>query len=252
MGKGVRRVSNSRLVRPKSATPSVFIINVMGVALRLLLLTSSKLRKKFMNLGELANYQIWLKSTFGEIKVRNSRERVWLDMKARINGKKIHGVELGVAWGYLTYFWIKNAPTSILKWDAYDLFTGLPRAWRNSPVGAFSNNGETPKILDDRINWHVGFVEETIQNLQISNNRDYSLLVFFDLDIYEPSLVAWQKLKPMLKIGDILYFDEAFDLDERSLLENHILPSGEFEFVSANWISLALEVKSLEPKLQSD
>ena len=95
-------------------------------------------------------------------------------------------------------------------------------------------------------------MEETIQSLQIPNNRDYSLLVFFDLDIYEPSLVAWQKLKPMLKVGDILYFDEAFDLDERSLLENHILPSGEFEFVSANWISLALEVKSLEPKPQSD
>jgi hypothetical protein len=56
----------------------------------------------------------------------------------------------------------------------------------------------------------------------------------------------------MLKVGDILYFDEAFDLDERSLLENHILPSGEFEFVSANWISLALEVKSLEPIPQSD
>ncbi len=200
-----------------------------------------------MNIGELANYQIWLEDNFGDVKVRNSRERVWKDIDLEVSEKSIHGIELGVAWGYLTYFWIKKAKAKILKWDAYDLFTGLPRAWRSSPIGAFSNNGETPRILDDRITWHIGLVEETIQRLQISDDRDYSLLVFFDLDIYEPSLVVWQKLKPILKAGDILYFDEAFDFDERHLLEKHVLPLNEFEFISANWISLALKVKSIGP-----
>jgi hypothetical protein len=237
-----------KIQKPKSATPSIPAINAIGSVLRILLKSSPKLRKRLMNIGELANYQIWLEEKFGSIKLRNSRERVWKDIDSRVAGKSVHGIELGVAWGYLTYFWITKSRARILTWDAYDLFTGLPRAWRSSPVGAFSNNGKTPNIPDERINWHVGFVEETIQSLEIPSSRDYNLLIFFDLDIYEPSLVAWQKIKPMLKAGDILYFDEAFDVDERSLLENFILTSGEFEFVSANWISLALEIKSLDPK----
>jgi hypothetical protein len=215
-----------KIQKPKSATPSIPVINGIGFILRILLKTSPKLRKRLMNIGELANYQIWLEEKFGHINLRNSRERVWKDIDSKLVEKSVHGIELGVAWGYLTYFWITKSKTKILKWDAYDLFTGLPRAWRSSPVGAFSNNGETPNIPDERINWHVGFVEETIQSLEIPKNRNYSLLVFFDLDIYEPSLVAWEKIKPMLKV---------------------ILNSGEFEFISANWISLALEIKSLDP-----
>jgi len=234
-----------KMKKPKSATPSILTINAMGFVLRILLLGSSGLRKKLMNIGEIANYQIWLRQRFGKVKIRNSRERVWLDMHKSLDGKKIHGVELGVAWGYLTYFWFKNASSSILKWDGFDLFTGLPREWRSSPIGAFSNGGKTPDIPDNRIAWHVGYVEETIQGLTFPHERDYPVVVFFDLDIYEPSLIAWQKLKPLLKSGDLLYFDEAFDMDERKLLEESILTSGEFKFIGANWISLAVKVMKI-------
>ena len=203
------------------------------------------MRKRIMNIGELANYQIWLSNTFGRVKVRNSRERVWDDLDRAIPQNRVRGIELGVAWGYLTYYWFMNSKKEIVHWDAYDLFTGLPRAWRSSPVGAFSNNGKTPDLEDSRINWHVGYVEETIQELVIPIERDYALAVFFDLDIFEPSLVAWDKIKGFLKAGDMLYFDEAFDVDERRLLDSYILPFGEFEFISANWISLCLKITKI-------
>ena len=228
--------------KPKSATPSVPAINLIGSALRLLLRSSTFLRKRIMNVGELASYQIWLTDNFGKVKVRNSRERVWDDLGKSVHQREIHGIELGVAWGYLTYYWFTNSKREIIKWDAYDLFTGLPRAWRSSPVGAFSNGGNTPNLEDSRIEWHVGFVEETIQSLQIPDKRDHALVIFFDLDIFEPSLVAWEKLKVFLQPGDMLYFDEAFDVDERRLLDSYILPFGEFEFISANWISLCLKI----------
>ena len=233
------------MIKPKSATPSVFKNNALGAVLRMLLLSSGLLRKKLMNIGELAEYQIWLNKRFGKVRIRNSRERVWLDMHESLGIRKIHGVELGVAWGYLTYFWIKNASNSVLMWDGFDLFTGLPREWRSSPAGAFSNGGKTPDIPDPRVNWHVGYVEETIQEMTFPQDRDYSIVVFFDLDIYEPSLVAWEKLKSYLKVGDILYFDEAFDADERKLLDESVLTFGDFKFVSANWISLAIKIEAL-------
>jgi hypothetical protein len=231
--------------KPKSATPSISAINLIGTILRFILLPSSMIRKKIMNLGELASYQIWLKNNFGNVRIRNSRERVWDDLGSSLLGEKIQGIELGVAWGYLTYYWFTNGKPEIVSWDAYDLFTGLPRAWRSSPEGSFSNGGKTPDLHDPRIRWHVGFVEETIQELQIAKNREFALAIFFDLDIFEPSHVAWEKIKPFLRAGDILYFDEAFDVDERGLLDNFVLPAGEFEFVSANWISLGLKVVRL-------
>jgi hypothetical protein len=88
-------------------------------------------------------------------------------------------------------------------------------------------------------------IEEKILQLQIANERDYKVIVFFDLDIFEPSLVGWQNVKHSLKNGDILYFDEAFDKDERKLLDEFVLPSGEFEFVGCSWLTLSLRVKQI-------
>ena len=65
------------------------------------------------------------------------------------------------------------------------------------------------------------------------------------MDIYEPSLVAWNYLRVHLRVGDLLYFDEAFDQDERRMLTEVILPSGKFKFIGASHLSLALKVLEL-------
>lgn len=130
----------------------------------------------------------------------------------------------------------------MISWAGFDRFTGLPRGWRNLPAGTFDANGAPPDIQDSRIQWFIGDVEETIKLLNIERERAYPAVVFFDLDIYEPSLVAWNYLKDHLKMGDLLYFDEAFDQDERKLLNEAILPSGAFEFIAASHLSLALKV----------
>ncbi|UUY04102.1 hypothetical protein LRS13_00815 [Svornostia abyssi] len=69
-----------------------------------------------------------------------------------------------------------------------------------------------------------------------------SRLILFDLDLYEPTLVAWNVLGPLLKPGDVLYFDEAIDDDERRILNEELLPSGKFEYVGASSLGLGLVV----------
>ena len=225
---------------PKSAYPHRVLINLAGVFLKIILRPSYKVSKRLQLLGDLASYQIWLFDTFGKVKVRNSRERIWLDMHKSLDGREFIGVEFGVAWGYLTHFWFAHSSPTILEWHGFDTFTGLPRPWRNHPIGSFSAGGRTPDLKDQRIEWHIGSVEDTIHTLWIPPQRKQALVVFFDLDIYEPSLICWERIKRHLLPGDILYFDEAFDKDERQLLTSSIFPHGDFEFVSANWISLAL------------
>jgi hypothetical protein len=63
--------------------------------------------------------------------------------------------------------------------------------------------------------------------------------------VYEPSKVAWDWLRPHLRPGDILYFDEAFDADERRLLDDTVLPAGTFDYIGATDMNLALEIRTL-------
>jgi hypothetical protein len=46
-----------------------------------------------------------------------------------------------------------------LNYFAFDRFTGLPRAWLGHNEGAFSANGNVPKIDDNRLNFEIGDVE---------------------------------------------------------------------------------------------
>jgi hypothetical protein len=69
----------------------------------------------------------------------------------------------------------------------------------------------------------VGFVEEEIRNLNLPNSTADEFIILFDLDLYEPTLAAFNYLKPHLKKGDLLYFDEAFDKAERAIITEHIL-----------------------------
>jgi hypothetical protein len=77
----------------------------------------------------------------------------------------------------------------------------------------------------------------------LDRSETQQFVILFDLDIFEPSLAAWDHLKSSLRPGDLLYFDEAFDSDERRLLDEHILPTGSFECIGATPTALALQVK---------
>jgi len=229
--------------KPKSAQPNV-AYQLFQNRIFTLLSRNRNLRNKFINVVDAFNYLEWVRDQFGVEKFDDTREIVWSKISEQVD-REFEGIEFGVAWGYLTWWWITNHPTQLISWHGFDRFTGLPREWRYLPKGEFDAGGKTPNLKDSRISWHVGDIEKTINHLVLDKNRSYSVLVFFDLDIYEPSLIAWEHIKNSLIMGDILYFDEAFDLDERKLIVENVLTFGEFEFIGASMTSLALKVVSI-------
>ena len=98
---------------------------------------------------------------------------------------------------------------------------------------------------DKRITWHVGDLEDTIGEMEAEHIASGRRLAYFDLDLYDPSKVAWEWIRPHLRPGDILYFDEAFDADERRLLDESVLPAGSYDYIGATVMNLAIEVRSL-------
>jgi len=170
----------------------------------------------------------WVESQFPRCRLYWSRESLWDSMRTELYGNW-YAFEFGVAWGYTTNYWLSRCDKEVEIWHGFDLFTGLPRKWRDLSISTFDNGGESPEIRDPRIRWHIGDVEDQLPTVKIVSGPK---LIIFDLDLYEPTIFAWNFLRPYLNVGDLVYFDEAFDLDERRVitdsaqLQFHLEPIG--------------------------
>jgi len=169
-----------------------------------------------------------------------SRESLWQNMREVISKEGSWNVlEFGVAWGYTTNNWLPNCTDSIIKWHGFDRFTGLPRAWRNLSKGSFDAKGVPPKINDSRLVWHIGDVEDLLPRLVIPTGPK---VILFDLDIFEPTYFAWNYFKDHFSKGDLLYFDEVFDQDERRILEGEVLKTFVVEVIGYTVHGIAVRI----------
>lgn len=225
------------------AAPSATTLKMQAAAARLFQ-ASSTLRGKAINAGQIADYLEWQQRLWnGRPSVLGRREDLWGRMAERLDpARPLVALEFGVAWGYATHWWVQRLAGRELAWHGFDRFTGLPRSWREHEAGAFDAGGEPPAIEDSRIEWHVGDVEDTITAIDLAAVRDAQWLILFDLDIYEPTAIAWHAIAPHLQPGDLIYLDEAIDSDERRVLDEMILPSIGCEPIATTSMSLGLAV----------
>lgn len=198
-------------------------------------------------IGEIAGYLDWVSIRLACNQVPCSkREHVWDLILRRTDHRFLRGFEFGVARGYASQWWLDHIKAPSLKWDGFDRFTGLPRSWRNLPEGYFSSDGIPPPIHDDRVMWHIGDVEETLPKVDFQRREDERWIILFDLDLLEPTSFAWNLIKDYLRDGDLLYFDEAFDFDERFVIDQLVLPFGSFDLVGFTPRAIAFQFKGKE------
>jgi hypothetical protein len=201
-------------------------------------------------IGSIVGFRRWSK-TLG-VRVYATRIRLWEQMilpKLLVSTSPVSIFEFGVAYGEASRWWLSKLPSQTLKYEGFDLFTGLPTAWRNMPAGAFNANGQTPQIDDGRVTWFVGDVGETIKQVDWNEHIGQRLFIF-DLDLFSPSLAVWEVIQDKIKPGDLLYFDEAFDIDERLLLQTYVLPGSRFEPLGSSPFGIVLQCN--EARQQSD
>ncbi len=210
----------------KAATPSARFIKAVKLqlahkAIQALSFFPQAALKNCAQFGQSVEFAWWIQRYFGKsAPFFPSRERLWQQILHELPANnELYGYEFGVAYGYLTNWWLNRCP-SIIKWFGFDTFTGLPEAWLHFDQGAFDAKGKPPEIDDQRISWIIGKVEETFtpetfSELAASCSDSGTRIFLFDMDLYQPTRQALDTILPRLKKGDILYFDEAGDLDER-------------------------------------
>ena len=211
------------------------------------LLRPAPLRSKHKDLGDVADLISWRKTVFTDSsRPLWDRESVWKAMIQEIREKSLKAYEFGVASGYATKWWTRNLDLNnvTFEWHGFDRFSGLPRAWRGLEPGHFDIGGGPPDISHPSVHWHVGDVEKTLGKDLLKREISDQFLFFFDLDLFEPSLACWQKISDIVHVGDLIYFDEIFDKDERHLVEFHVLPFFDLKPIASSPFSIAFKVES--------
>ena len=192
------------------------------------------------NLSNIISYRSWINGLFPSEKLKWRREGLINLVFKSFASKEACVYEYGVAHGDLAAYSLPRFVKQIHCWNGFDTFTGLPEPWRELPKNYFDNGGVPPYIPDSRVIWHKGLIQETLTNRFLLNSTRMSICIF-DLDLFEPSLFVWQTIKDSLRAGDILYFDEAYDNAERSLIHKYVLPFGKFRYIGSTITSLAIE-----------
>ena len=205
-------------------------------------------RKRLIKVGELANYVEWAEERYPGIKKFLKREELWLELSKKFGqSEEALVLEFGVAYGYATNWWLHAVPHQNIKIHAFDRFTGLPRKWRDAPKGEFDTQGIAPQIISPHVKFHIGDVENTFTEKFITENMEdlkkSQIFILFDLDIFEPTKHVWDLVRPVLKSGDIVFFDEAFDWDERLVLNSEDFGTKYFQAVGMTPLGLGLKVK---------
>ncbi len=151
-------------------------------------------------------------------------------------------LEFGVAGGKSFRWWMKHQTDPLSVFIGFDTFTGLPEDWGKKRRGHFSTGGVMPSIDDSRAIFAKGLFQDTLPRF-IDENKDLLAgrkVINLDADLYSSTLYVLTTLRPFLKYGDILIFDEMF-----SLTKSHTEFRAFMDFLSFNPLNYSILGKTL-------
>jgi hypothetical protein len=242
-----KKVQRSKTLEVKNINRGRIGLQIKTKLGPLILLALTKfdfLLQTFAQIGEICRFYLWQRSEFKNVPIYLSKEKFYNAILQELidDPKSTDFYEFGVAHGYATNFFIKNPEfeSRILhEYNAYDTFEGLDKPFREFPAGSFTNKGLVPAIFNEKLNWYVGLVEENFVGFTHLSCRK---VIFFDLDLYEPTLFVMRIILESLKLGDYLYFDEGFDLNEFKIIEEYVMKRFEVRLVGTNFQAVCFQI----------
>jgi len=158
----------------------------------------------------------------GRVRDRND---VFVSIARRVADKKVLYLEFGVAAGETIRWWSSALKNPGSKLHGFDSFEGLPEASGPWTKGEFSTRGKAPKIDDPRISFYIGRFDQTLPAYQPPPHDQ--LVINLDADLYSSTIFVLRTLRPHLKSGSYVYFDEMNHVDhEPRAFDEFVAESG--------------------------
>lgn len=154
-----------------------------------------------------------------------TKQDVWRDIIKQTSSKKVLYLEFGVREGDSMKFWSQELkhPQAILH--GFDSFEGLPEHGGPWFKGQFDVGGRIPNIDDPRIKFHKGWFDQVLPTYSIPSHE--TLCINLDADLYSSTYFVLNYLRPYIKEGTYIYFDEMQFVDHEPLaFDDFIRESG--------------------------
>ena len=123
--------------------------------------------------------------------------------------RRVLYLEFGVFQGTCTRYWSKALKHPDTRLHGFDSFEGLPEDFDvDGPYvkGTFDVGGEIPQIEDSRVAFHKGWFDEVLPTYELPDHE--VLVIIIDADLYSSTQYVLRHLRPFIKPGTFIYFDD--------------------------------------------
>ena len=132
--------------------------------------------------------------------------------------------------------------------SGFDSFEGLDETWITNefnPIGTFSLKGKTPKVSSN-VNLIKGNVQETLDKFLKNNSDKKIIFAHMDMDTYKATRYALSKIKPYLRKGSVILFDEFYGFPNWKNYEfkafSEIFQESEYKYLAFCTRQVAVEI----------
>jgi hypothetical protein len=133
-------------------------------------------------------------------------------MITKIRNQKALYMEFGVADGESIRYWSQELENPTAAFHGFDSFEGLPEQAGPWYKGEFGTSGHVPIIDDPRVTLFKGWFDQVLPNYHLPVHD--VLVINMDADLYSSTTYVLNYLRPHIKPGTLVYFDEMNHLDQ--------------------------------------
>jgi hypothetical protein len=121
-------------------------------------------------------------------------------------------LEFGVFEGVSMGLWSGHLKSPQSELAGFDSFEGLPEDWGYfTAKEQFDVKGRMPRFDDPRVRLIKGWFDQTLPLFLQDIRPQATLIVHLDADLYSSTIFVLRQLRPHLRVGTLLIFDEFFD-----------------------------------------
>jgi len=157
-------------------------------------------------------------------------------------------LEFGVYTGGSINLFAKQLQSVNKEVYGFDSFEGLKEDWLTHvffPKGALSLNKKKPKVLKN-VKLIAGYIQDTLEEFLNQSEKKRIIFAHMDMDTYESTKFALIKIKPFLKKGSIILFDEFYGYpnweQEEYKAFKEVFNKEEFKFIAFCESEVAIEM----------
>jgi hypothetical protein len=169
----------------------------------------------------------WMRAQGHDTRRRfQGRKELFADVSRPIKDERVLYLEFGVHRGASIARWARILSNPEARLSGFDSFEGLPEDWvLGNPKGQFSTGGNTPDIDDPRVEFVVGWFEDTLPTYTPPPHD--RLVLHLDADLYSSTILVLNALDQYIVPGTFIFFDEFSDrLHELRAFDEYIKRTG--------------------------